>query len=203
MTLSRLLSFYRSHGLRSTAARCAEAFRRLSFAGRMVLFSCTLPAPQANPLAGFSLDRSSAATLAKAEYLQVFGATNTAAREEELAVRFAAGSQLWLARSNGELAAYGWTIQGTTVAPHFFPLEADEVHFFDFFVAPAFRGQGINVALMNAVLAQLGSEPVCRVHLECAAWNAAQLRSLHKTVFRPCGQASLFRLWRRSLVIWH
>ena len=203
MAVRRLWSFYRSHGLGSTLARCVEAMRRLSHGGRMILFACTLPTAPATQPMGLSVERTSASSLPRAEYLEAFGAQNRAAREQELAARFAAGSELWLARWEGRLAAYGWTIRGSTVKPHFFPIQPDEVHFFDFFVAPDFRGRGINVALMMEVLAQLSEQQIRRVHLECAAWNAAQLRSLNKTVFRRNGAASMVSLFGRSLVIWH
>jgi GNAT superfamily N-acetyltransferase len=169
----------------------------------MVLFSCALPAEQAARPAGLSVERTNALTLPKAEYLSVFGAQNTGARERELATRFAAGSELWLARIEGRMAAFGWTIRGSTIAPHFFPIQPDEVHFFDFFVAPEFRGCGVNVVLMMEVLTRLNEEQVRCAHLECAAWNAAQLRSLSRTVFRRNGVASMVRVFGRSLVIWH
>ena len=200
--IARLWSFYRSRGLGSTLARCTESVRRLSYGGRMILFSCVLPTAPASHPAGVSFERHSASSLGRAEFLGVFGEQDTAAREHELAVRFAAGGELWLVRWEGRLAAYGWTIQGSTIEPHFFPIQAEEVHFFDFFVAPPFRGRGINVALMLEVLARLSEHGVRRVHLECAAWNAVQLRSLGKSLFRRNGAARMFRLFGRSLVIW-
>lgn len=203
MAVRRLWSFYRSHGLASTLARSVEAMRRLSHGGRMILFTCALPTDHATRLMGLSVERTSAPSLPRAEYLQTFGAQNRAAREQELTVRFAAGSELWLARWEGQLAGFGWTIRGSTIEPHFFPIQPDEVHFFDFFVAPGYRGRGINVALMMEVLARLSEQQIRRVHLECAAWNAAQIRSLKKTVFRRNGAASMVRLFGRSLVIWH
>lgn len=200
--VTRLWSFYRSHGLGPTLARGTESIRRLSYGGRMILFSCVLPAPPVGHSSALSFDRHNAASLDRAEYLGVFGQRDAAARETELTARFAAGSELWLARWEGRLAAYGWTIQGGTIEPHFFPIQAEEVHFFDFFVAPGMRGRGINVALMLEVMARLGEQGVRRMHVECAAWNAAQLRSLDKCALQRNGAARMVRVFGHSLVIW-
>lgn len=202
-TFSRMASFYRSHGLRSTIARSREAVRRLSYCGRMVLFSCALPINRPSPVRGVTVERTSASTLPQAEFERTFAVQNPAVRKRQLAERFAAGSELWLARLDGKLAGFGWTIQGRTIEPHFFPLQPDEVHFFDFFVSPEFRGRRINVALMAEVLAQLEGARIRLVHLECAAWNTTQLRSLDKSLFRRYATASKLVFLGRPLVIWH
>ena len=36
--------------------------------------------------------------------------------------RFELGASLWLIKVEGKLAGYGWTLQGRTVEPHYFPL---------------------------------------------------------------------------------
>lgn len=102
----------------------------------------------------------------------------------------------------GKLAGFGWTIQGRTIEPHFFPLQSDEVHLFDFFVFPEFRGRGINVALVMDILTRLGEEKVRLAHSECAAWNDAQIRSLSKTPFRRYGEAIKLGILSCWLVIW-
>ena len=51
--------------------------------------------------------------------------------------RFEQGASLWLIRSKSSLAGYGWTLQGRTVEPHYFPLGARTMcSFFDFHVFP-------------------------------------------------------------------
>jgi ribosomal protein S18 acetylase RimI-like enzyme len=169
----------------------------------MILFSCSLPIKRPQPVGGVSVERTSASTLPKDEYTRSFGVQNPTVRMQQLAALFAAGGELWLARLDGELAGFGWTIQGRTIEPHFFPLQPDEVHFFDFYVSPEFRGRRINVALMTEVLAQLDGAIIRRAHLECAAWNAAQLHSLDKSLFRRYATASKLTFLGRALVIWH
>ena len=56
--------------------------------------------------------------------------------------RFETGASLWLIKSADKLAGYGWTLQGRTIEPYYFPLGKDDVHLFDFHVFPQYRGQG-------------------------------------------------------------
>jgi GNAT superfamily N-acetyltransferase len=201
-SLAGAWSFYRRHGVRSTLARCVEALRRLSYSGRMILFVCPLPSrPPLRP-AGVSVERLSVSTLAQADCGSLFGSSDPADLARRLADRFSAGSELWLARVTGRPAGFGWTIRGRAFEPHFFPIQADEVHLFDFFVAADFRGRGVNGALMAECLARLGEQGVRVAHLECAAWNAGQLASLQKTPFRRCASARKLTLFGRPLVLW-
>jgi GNAT superfamily N-acetyltransferase len=199
----RLIFFYRRHGLRSTVGRFWIAFERLANLGRMVLFSCALPVERVGHASGIGVERVGASTISKDEYAALLDVSNPSVRARQLAERFAVGSELWLGKVDGRLAGFGWTLQGRTIEPHFFTLQPGEVHLFDFFVFPEFRGRGVNVALVIDILARLGGEQVRRAHIECAAWNHAQIRSLGKTPLRKYGEATRLRLLGCRLVIWH
>jgi GNAT superfamily N-acetyltransferase len=199
----RLFAFYRRHGLRATGARFGAALKHLPYLGRMVLFSCPLPVDRSKGVPGISIERVSAATVSKEDYARVLDVWNFSTRARQLAQRFAAASELWLAKANGDLAGFGWSIQGRTVEPYFFPLQPEDVHLFDFFVFPEYRGRGINVLLIMEILSRLSGEPVRRAHIECTAWNRPQLRSLSKTPFRRYAEAAKVTALGRSLVIWH
>lgn len=201
--LHRLISFYRKHGYRATQLRFYDGFRRFSFLGRMVLFSCRLPLEQFSSATDIRIERVTADTLSKRDRMCITNVWNPTIKDRQIADRFAAGSHLWLAKVGNSLAGFGWTIQGQTIAPHFFPLRSDEVHLFDYFVYPEFRGRGINVALVSKILGQLGSERVRFAHIECAAWNQNQIRSLGKTAFRRYAEATKLTFFGHSLVLWH
>ena len=61
--------------------------------------------------------------------------------------RFDKGASLWLIKFEDRLAGYGWTLQGRTIEPHYFPLGQDDVHLFDFHVFPKYRGRGLTLFL--------------------------------------------------------
>lgn len=116
--------------------------------------------------------------------------------------RFARGASLWLAMAGDVLAGYGWTLQGGTIEPYYFPLSPDDVHLFDFQVFPAFRGRGINPFLVTSILVALAREGRTRAFIEAAAWNDAQLASLGKTPFRLFGTVRSLTIANHPLVLW-
>jgi ribosomal protein S18 acetylase RimI-like enzyme len=116
--------------------------------------------------------------------------------------RFDSGASVWLIKSAGKLAGFGWTLQGDTIEPHYFPLAQDDVHLFDFHVFPQYRGQGLNPFLVNYILHSLASESSGRAFIEAAEWNQAQLSSLSKTPFRRLGLARKSKILHRIIVCW-
>jgi GNAT superfamily N-acetyltransferase len=116
--------------------------------------------------------------------------------------RFELGGSLWLIKSEGHLAGYGWTLQGHTVEPHYFRLGPDDVHLFDFQVFPQYRGRGMNPLLVGYILRGLAVEGGCRAFIEAAEWNRPQLASLRNTPFRRLGLARKFTVFGRTMVCW-
>jgi ribosomal protein S18 acetylase RimI-like enzyme len=105
-------------------------------------------------------------------------------------------------KSGGKLPGYGWTLQGGTIEPHYFPLAQDDVHLFDFHVFPQYRGQGINPFLVTHILHSMTGECGGRAFIEAAEWNEAQLSSLRKTPFRCMGWAKKSTIFHRTIVCW-
>ncbi|MDB6093009.1 MAG: GCN5-related N-acetyltransferase [Verrucomicrobia bacterium] len=181
--LARLLNFFRKRGFKATVQRCWVEFVHGFYLGRMKLYRCTLPAGKPANAPDVQIKRVKRGGVS-AEYLDaIVGAGNSTTNLAKLETRFATGSELWMAEVNGRFAGFGWTIRGRTMEKHFFQLGPNEVHFFDFYVFPEFRGRGINTILLAQMLHDLGNEGVTRCHIECAAWNKAQIRSLGKTPF--------------------
>jgi GNAT superfamily N-acetyltransferase len=169
----------------------------------MILFSCPLPTVRVPQNAGMGVERVNATTLTPGDYKSILEAWNPSLRAQQIPERFAAGAELWLIKTDAQLSGFGWTLQGRTLEPYFFPIQPQDVHLFDFFVFPNFRGRGINAALVMHILSRLAGEGIRRAYIECAAWNQAQLRSLKKTDFQRYASASKFRFLGHGVVIWH
>jgi GNAT superfamily N-acetyltransferase len=203
--MGRLWNYYRQHGTRATLQRLRAAVQRASSSiGRMELYVCDLPTtPIAEPSSLGVLERISGLSSLKAEDLaRLVSHWNPKVKRRQINERFATHAELWLLRCNGFIAAYGWTIKGQTIEPHFSPLTPRDVHLFDFFVFPEFRGRGLNPALVSRILLAVGQEGLTRAFIEAAAWNQAQLASLRKTPFRPLGAARRLCLGKSVLVLW-
>lgn len=201
--VGRIAAYYRRHGFVATAKRCGSGARRVSYLGRLNLYCCTLPLSAPAPKANVTVERMHEWTVSPQDYETIANEWNPAITSHLMAARFSAGADLWLARLETKLAGFGWSLRGNTIEPHFFPLHRDDAHLFDFFVFPSSRGLGVNVSLVFEILQRLGADGVRRAHVECAAWNTAQIRSLAKTPFRRYAQATKLRLFGRTYVVWH
>jgi ribosomal protein S18 acetylase RimI-like enzyme len=93
-------------------------------------------------------------------------------------------------------------LTGNTIEPHFFPIGIQEVHLFDFFVFPEYRGRCINPSLVMHILDELAADGKSRAFIEVEAWNWVELSSLSLTPFRPLGLALRFRILGKTLVLW-
>lgn len=204
---TRVTEYFRRHGLGATLRRAALASKRAIFARRMVVFYCDLDdrkLPPVNRPGSIVVKRVNALTELSAEHLEALtGFWNPNQARKNIKERFAKGASLWLAESEGRLAGFGWTLQGGTIEPYYFPLTPDDVHFFDFHVFPQYRGQGINPCLTGRILECLAAHGSGRAFIEAAEWNVAQLTSLRKTPFRGFGLVRSFRIPGCDLVSWN
>ncbi len=177
------------HGTQDTLRRGWLALQRAASAGRMVLFTCALPLPDVSRMTGSLERKKNQATLSAEDLARLLSHWNPDATRRLMTERFAAHAELWLLREQGKIAAYGWSLKEKTMEPHFFQLRPGDVHLFDFFVFPEFRGRGLNPALVGQILATMSREGLKRALIEAAAWNKAQLASLKKTPFQQLGIA--------------
>jgi ribosomal protein S18 acetylase RimI-like enzyme len=204
--ISRLAEFYRRHGFAATVSRAQLAAKRMLFAGRMVVFYCDLKDRRLSeahlPEAGKVERVRALEDVAPGQIRQMTEFWNSKLATRDINERFAKGANLWLVECEGQLAGYGWTLQGTTVEPYYFPLAGSDIHFFDFHVFPRFRGRGINPFLVCRMLSELASQNGGRAFIEAAEWNAAQLASLQKTPFRRFGLVRSFNLFGRAYFSW-
>jgi len=203
---NRFVEYKRRHGMRSALRRAFLSVRRILAGNRMVLFYCDLnswksSAPDAgNPL---TVERiTGKQTVAARDLMQIVNFWNPQIMQRLITERFARGAALWLAKSGSELAGYGWTLNGSTIEPYFFPLEPEDVHLFDFFVFPEYRGQRVNRSLVLKILEMLAAERKGHAYIEVAEWNTSQLKSLSRMPFQKLGCARKFRVFGRTLTMW-
>jgi GNAT superfamily N-acetyltransferase len=205
-SIKRFFQYAKRHGFRATLGRIGLSYKRARTGWWHILFVCDLASCQppvlANPNHAKVERKNTEAELSGQDLLQITSAWNPKLARRQLSERFAHCASLWLFKSEGKLAAYGWTIIGRTVEPHFIPLGPNDAHLFDYFVFPEFRGRRINPALVNHILACLATERRSRAFIEAAEWNTPQLASLGRTPFRPFGRAWKCSLSGKTLVIW-
>lgn len=193
-------------GLRATLNRMLVGFRRVLAGNRLVLFCCDLADFQAAApdelTQGNVVRRRAESEMQAEEMLRIVHAGYPPVVRRRISERFARGASLWLFELEDKLVAYGWTLCGQTVESHFFPLGTNDVHLFDFFVFPEYRGRRINPSLVKCILMSLAREGKGRVFIEAAEWNTSQLRSLSRMPFQKLGCARKYHLFGRTVVVW-
>lgn len=205
-SISRIAVYYSRHSFRETTHRVVLATKRALFASRMVVFYCDLA--KQNPCAAAIPSSLKVHRLkGEAEFdpndlERITNFWNPKQAQRNINERFAKGASLWLIRCGDNLAGYGWTLQGRTVEPYYFPLGSDDVHLFDFHVFPQYRGQGINPFLVTEILHDLAMLGGGRAFIEAAEWNVAQLSSLRKTPFHQLGLVRSLTVFGHTFLSW-
>lgn len=173
--------------------------------GEKVLFVCNLPVSSRaeNILCSGDVERkTSAVDVSPKDLERIVSHWNPRGKQRQIDERFAANSELWLVRCEGVIAAYGWTIKGRTMESHFFPLTSGDIHLFDFFVFPEFRGRRLNPVLVWNILVEASRENLSKAFIEAAGWNKPQILSLARTPFRQFGVARKLNVGKLTLVSW-
>jgi GNAT superfamily N-acetyltransferase len=199
--LSRVKSYYIRHGLWPTLVR---GYRGV-FSGTMMLYYCDIAAFRQAPVlpSGHSVERKrNEAEISSLDLQRYAELWNPVIAKANMRERFGRSASLWLLQSEGTLVGYGWTLGGGTIEPHFFRLGRRDVHLFDFYVAPAYRGRGLNPLLVNSVLCHLALEGCARAFIETPQWNHSQISSLKRTPFHFLGSATKWTLAGRATVWW-
>ncbi len=204
--MSRLVGYYTRHGFRTTVRRVSLAAKRALFSSRMVLFYYDLAASALPPevlMSSLGVERKRRQSELRAQEMsEMTRFWNPKLARRNITERFEHGASLWMIKSEGQLAGYGWSLKGQTVEPHYFRLGPDDVHLFDFHVFPQYRGRGLNPLLVRHILNNLAIEAKGRAFIEAAEWNLPQLSSLRRTPFHSFGSARKFRFFRYTVVLW-
>jgi hypothetical protein len=205
-SISRLTVYFKRNGLRATVRRVGLAAKRVLFSSRMVLFYCDLSAlisPTADLPSSLKVEPHKNQTdLSPRDLQEITSFWNPDLARRNVKQRFELGASLWLIKVDDNLAGYGWTLQGRTLEPHYFPLAPDDVQFLDFHVFPKYRGRAMDWFLMTHILHRLAAEGRARAFGEAAEWNKASLSSFAMTPFRRLGWARKFTVLQHTLVFW-
>lgn len=116
--------------------------------------------------------------------------------------RFSQGALLWLIKVDGTPVGYVWSIERSTIRPHYFPSTVNDVHFFDNLIFEKYRGRSINSALIKYVLNELKRNGIVRAFIETNITNNSEISSLSKTAFQKFGLARKIHIGRYNFVIW-
>lgn len=204
--MSRIGVYYRRNGWWATACRAALGVKRTLFSNHMVIHYCDLSEQRSRPSelpSSVKIERKRAkAELSTQELEQIVDCWNSRIARRNIAERFGHGASLWTITSEGGLAGYGWTLSGGTVEPHYLLLGQHDVHLFDFYVFPQYRGKGMNPLLVTYILGNLAAEAAGRAFIEAAEWNRQQLASLARTPFRRLGRARKLTVLGHTIVCW-
>jgi len=204
--ISRLVEYFRRHGFAATMSRAMLAGKRAFFASRMAVFYCDLDERKIRPVnmpVSFAVRRVNALTELDPNHLQqIADAWNPTLARKNIVERFEKGASLWLVESEKIVAGYGWTLRGNVIAPYYFPLGADDVQLFDFYVFPKFRGRAMHWLLTGYILRALAVEGCARAFADTGEWNKAQLAAFKMTPFRLLGMVKTYRLLGRSFSHW-
>lgn len=191
----------------ATLARILLEFKRLPKCGKMVLFLCDLGRIGENiglkvPRYHLIVHVTSSSQLGSGDRGRLLDSGNPSLINRLMEERFAKGASLWLYKVQDHVAGFGWTLVGHTMEPHFFPLNPEDVHFFDFFVFSEHRGKGINPVMVNSILKRMACVNKGRAYIECAEWNQPQLASLRRTPFISFAVATKHTRFGRTTVSW-
>jgi len=205
-SFARLVEFRRRHGFWATIRRVFTSVDRFLRSNRTVLFYCDIsavPLYEGNSTSVVTIEQKrSRSDLSVQDLIRLEDAWNPRIMQRLMEERFQRGAALWLAKFEGELAGYGWTLDAGTMVPHYFPLGCNDVHLFDFHVLVEYRGKRVNPSLVGHILNKLVEERKSRAFIEVEEWNYAQLSSLRRTPFLSFGVASKRRVLGRNLIIW-
>jgi len=205
-SISRFTDYYRRHGLAETLRRSGLAGKRKLFAGRMVVFYCDLDEQKLRQVSipkTLSVRRIQTLTGLSAEHFQEMTSFwNPKLASRNIKERFEKGASLWLVESEDRLVGYGWTLEGQTIAPYYFPMGSDDVQLFDFYVFPKFRGRAIHWLLTSYILQTLAAEGRARAFADTGEWNKAQLASFKMTPFRSLGFVRTYALFGQMFTRW-
>jgi hypothetical protein len=172
----------------------------------MIVFYSDLSTPSGRPVnipSSMRVDRLLSETeLTQSDFQEITSFWNPKQARRNVKERFAKEASLWLIKSEDRVAGYGWTIRGRTIAEYYFPMGANDVQLFDFYVFPKFRGRAIHWLLTAYILKTLAAEGAARAYADTAEWNQAQLSSFKMTPFRRLGLVRSFKIFGHTFASW-
>jgi GNAT superfamily N-acetyltransferase len=118
--------------------------------------------------------------------------------------RLADGRRCFVAKVNGQIAAYGWVTQGTEYVGELerhFDLRGDEAYIWDCVTLPAWRGKHLYSALLNRIVYRLHEEGVYRVWIGASRQNQPSIRGIVNAGFQSIADV-IYRRFLRITTMW-
>ena len=202
----KIRNYYKHYGAKRTAQRLKESVRRLLFSNRDVVFYMDLVDWSPKNAGCWGLHTVDRVTR-ESEFPETCLDRILEHLPPEVFVnhmnrRFGKGGSLWCLRNEKDLIGFLWVLIGDTMQPHYFPLIASDVHIFDGFILPQYRGQDKNALMMDLVMDRLKRMGLRRAYVETKEWNTPARRALEKMQFRALGFARQRFRKGRTVVTW-
>lgn len=137
------------------------------------------------------------------EAVEPLAATMGLEEPSEVRRRFAAGSRCFVARVEGDVAAYGWVSQRVERIGELersLHMRPDEAYIWDCATLPGFRRRGLYTALLGYIAATLRDEGVRRLWIGTSLQNRPSLLGMAAAGFRPVIRVMFVRVLRLSHV---
>ena len=202
----RTAKYVRRHGLKPTVQRTWREARNQLRYNRDVLFCRDLlqggfdghPIP-----AGCRVERYDKKTGVSKRLLKRIGEEySEELLQEYVQNRLDKGASLWCLGDEKDDMTYTWALTGRTMKPYYFPLVDEDLHLFDGFTFPPFRGRGLNAVLLDHVLKHYRDEGSLRAYLETHEWNTSVMKLVPKNGFVRIGLARKKLRRGRCKVTW-
>lgn len=199
-TFLRAWNYLRWHGLRSTIERSWREIKNKVLHDRDVLFMRDLlrgesednPLPENCRIKRFNEESGMPDKL----FDRIADQYPEELLKEYHKKRFRKGAILWCIEMDKKDVGYTWTLAGRTIKSHFFPLTKRDIHFFDSFILPSYRGRRLNSVMKEHILKHYKYAGFHRAFSETKEWNTSSMRSLAKNGFVRIGLAK--RRFRRG-----
>ncbi len=200
------MHYLKANGLSKTAIHALEVGKRNIFQNRFIIFYADIATIKDKEIKlpdSWTVEcKQQQGDIKEIDLNRLLSSWNKTIKNRQIRERFDKGAILWFLKINNELAAFKWTIRKKPVKPYFFPLTDCDVHVFDAFVFPEFRGKNINAFLTKYVFFELKKDNTIRAFAEVHAWNKQELNSIQKSGFIRLSSARKFHFFGRNVTIW-
>ena len=201
------LAHVREKGFFSAIGRMAEVAWQRIFQGEIIIFCFELNHIDfdAVPLPPhITVERKKRmADISPDDMLRLASVTNERVLSREMEDHFKRGSDLWLAKIDGTIATYRWSLRKTPPGHSFFPFSDNDVYMWQLWTYKEYRGRNIPYHMGHYVLGELKKEGVERAFWTVDRWNKPSLRYTAKMPAYEFGRAKALHILGRDIVIWY
>jgi GNAT superfamily N-acetyltransferase len=201
------LDHMREKGFLSAVRRIIEVVRQRVFHGQSFIFCMEISRVDPGSLTlqeHVTFERKqSMADISPEDMARLASVTNERVARRDMEARFDSGSDLWLARIDGTIAGYQWSVRRAPPGNFYFPFLDNDAYCWDGWTYKEYRNRNISRWLDIYMTGELKKEGVERMFWTIYAWNKASLRVLAKEPNAyQFGRARKTHVFGRDLVLW-